>query len=69
MKVDLLRPARLFVFHFLLPSPALLRKHSLSYLRNPQISLDAENDLCVQVDQRFGLLLPHLFCVLGPVIV
>ena len=34
MKVDLLRPARLFVFHFLLPSQALLRKHSLSYLRN-----------------------------------
>jgi hypothetical protein len=27
MKVDLLRPARLFVFHFLLPSQALLRKH------------------------------------------
>lgn len=34
MKVDLLQPARLFVFHFLLPSPSFLERHSLSYLRN-----------------------------------
>ena len=47
------RPARLFLFHFLLPNQALRREHSLSYLR----SLDF---LCAQVDQRFGLLLPHL---------
>ncbi|CAH1414469.1 unnamed protein product [Lactuca virosa] len=31
MKVDLLQPVRLFVFHFLLPSPSFL---ALSYLRN-----------------------------------
>lgn len=34
MKVDLLQPARLFVFHFILPSPSFLERHSLSYLRN-----------------------------------
>ena len=35
IQVDLLRPARLFEFHFLFPSPALLRKHSRSYLWLP----------------------------------
>jgi hypothetical protein len=47
MKVDLyyVRPARLFIFHFLLPNQALLGEHSLSYLR----SLDADNFVCAQV--------------------
>lgn len=42
------RPARLFIFHFLLLNQAPIREHSLSYLRS-QISLDAENFLCAQV--------------------
>jgi hypothetical protein len=40
MKVDLLQPARLFIFHFLLP-------HSLSYLRIlKKISLDPFTGVC-----------------------
>jgi hypothetical protein len=36
IQVDLLQPARLFVFHFLLPSrrSSYKRKHSLNYLLN-----------------------------------
>jgi hypothetical protein len=43
IQVDLLRPARLFVFHFLLPSRRSSykrRKHSLNYLLNLVLLFD-----------------------------
>jgi len=60
MKVDLLQPARLFLFHFLLPSALT------ELLTEYQKYLDAENFLCAQVDQRFGLLLPYHLAFWAP---
>lgn len=53
MKVDRVRPAWLFVFHFLLPS---LRKHSLGYLRNSSyftyLTGDAEKALLLEGEKK-----------------
>ena len=46
---------------FFQAKPFLEKKALTELLTESQISLDAENYLCVRVDQRFGLLLPHPF--------